>query len=155
MEQVRISHRRDVRALLIALFAFLLLLALLWLSSAGAAERRLVQAVVDRVVDGDTVVVILDGKQERVRMIGVDTPETVKPNTPPQPYGKEASDHTKRELTGKTVWLEFDASPTDRYQRWLAYIWLAEPRSRSDAEIQEKMYNARLLLDGYGQLMTI
>ncbi|MCS4485349.1 thermonuclease NucI [Staphylococcus americanisciuri] len=82
---------------------------------------------VKRVVDGDTIIVSKAGKEdERVRLIGVDTPETVKPNTPVQPYGKEASDFTKKHLTNQTVRLEYDREKTDRYGRTLAYVWLGD-----------------------------
>ena len=113
---------------------------------------------VTRVVDGDTAVINVDGQDRRVRLLGVDTPETVHPKKPVQYYGKEASNFTKKELTGKTVWLQTDVSPLDRYNRMLAYVWLEEP-SKADLEdedaIKAKMYNAKLLLEGYAQVMTI
>lgn len=62
-----------------------------------------------RVVDGDTFVARNSkGQQLKIRLIGVDTPETVKPNTPVQPYGKEASHFSKKNLTNKDVYLEYD-----------------------------------------------
>ena len=67
-------------------------------------------------------------------MIGVDTPETVKPNTPVQPYGKEASDFTKKHLTGKRVTLEYDRAPKDRYGRTLAYVWVGDKCLMSDLQ---------------------
>lgn len=80
---------------------------------------------VQRVVDGDTFIAENEkGDQIKVRLIGVDTPETVKPNTPVQPYGKEASNYSKKELTGKDVYLEYDKEEHDRYGRTLAYVWL-------------------------------
>lgn len=79
---------------------------------------------VERVVDGDTFVANRDGEQIKVRLIGVDTPETVKPNTPVQPYGKEASNYSKKTLNHKTVYLEYDKEKEDRYGRTLAYVWL-------------------------------
>ncbi|GHS89984.1 thermonuclease [Synergistales bacterium] len=109
---------------------------------------------VTRVVDGDTVHVLVSGEDRTVRLIGVDTPETVHPKKKAQPYGKEASDFTKKSLTGKTVWLEYDVSPLDRYQRHLAYVWLTPP-GKGEAAIRRDMFNARLLLDGYGKTMTI
>ncbi|MBR0252126.1 MAG: thermonuclease family protein, partial [Synergistaceae bacterium] len=60
-----------------------------------------VQATVSRVVDGDTMSVIVGNEERRVRFLGVDTPETVHPNKPVQYYGKEASQFTKNSLTGK------------------------------------------------------
>ena len=76
-------------------------------------------------VDGDTLVANnSQHEQIKVRLIGVDTPETVKPNTPVQPYGKEASDFSKEHLTDKDVFLEYDKEKEDRYGRTLAYVWL-------------------------------
>jgi micrococcal nuclease len=85
-----------------------------------------VEAVVDRVVDGDTVVVLVAGERERIRLIGVDTPETVKPDAPVDCFGPEASAFTTDALpVGSTVWLEDDASQgdADRYDRLLRYVW--------------------------------
>lgn len=110
---------------------------------------------VRRVVDGDTIVVDFStGKQERVRLIGVNTPETVHSKKPVEYYGKEASDFTKRELTGKKVWLQMDIQVRDRYRRALGYIWL-EPPEEGESAVRRGMFNARLLLEGYGQVMTI
>lgn len=82
-----------------------------------------------RVVDGDTFDIDEpDGKYShtRIRMLGLDTPETVKPNTPVQHYGPEASDHLKELLKGRSVTVELDDAATrDKYQRLLAYALLA------------------------------
>lgn len=134
------------------------------LESLELRRNTVYKAKVERVVDGDTMIVSFvfdDGSKylkERVRFLGVDTPETVHPNKPVQYYGKEASDFTKSQLTDKTVWLQTDVNPKDRYDRMLAYVWLKEPTAKDledEASIRENMYNARLLLDGYAQLMTI
>jgi micrococcal nuclease len=110
-------------------------------------------AVVVRVVDGDTAVFSVGGVEEKVRFIGIDTPESTNKT---EPYGKEASAYTANMLTpGREVWLERDAEERDRYQRLLAYVWLAKPGSPTDAEIRAKMLNARLATDGYAQQMTI
>jgi micrococcal nuclease len=104
-------------------------------------------------VDGDTAVLALGGRQERVRFIGVDTPEST---TRHEPYGEEASKYTKRVLEpGRKVYLEYDAELRDRYGRLLAYVWLEPPSDRSDASLRDKQFNARLLLHGYAQQMTI
>jgi len=86
------------------------------------AER----AVVERVVDGDTVVVEVGGARERLRLVGVDTPETVRPGAPVDCYGPEASAWTTDALpAGAMVWLEADDSQgdRDRYDRLLRYVW--------------------------------
>lgn len=134
------------------------------LESLELRRNTVYKAKILRLVDGDTAIVSFefdDGSKylkERVRFLGVDTPETVHPNKPVQYYGKEASDFTKKSLTDKIVWLQTDVGVRDRYNRMLAYVWLKEP-SKKDLEdedaIRKYMFNARLLLDGYAQLMTI
>lgn len=111
-------------------------------------------AQVERVVDGDTAIFVLDtGARERVRFIGVDTPESTKTH---EPFGAEASAYTKSVLVpGRRVLLEPDAEARDRYGRLLAYVWLDAPSAISDAEIRAKMLNAKLALGGYAQQMTI
>jgi micrococcal nuclease len=77
------------------------------------------------VYDGDTIAVDMNGTTERVRMIGVDTPETHHPNQPVQCYGPEASNYTNQLLSGKTVRLEADPTNQnrDRYDRLLRYVY--------------------------------
>jgi micrococcal nuclease len=83
-------------------------------------------ARVVRVVDGDTIVVSLAGREERVRYIGVDTPETVKPGAPVECFGKKASARNKALLPpGTEVRLDRDAEERDRYGRLLAYVYRA------------------------------
>jgi micrococcal nuclease len=79
------------------------------------------QYVIERVVDGDTLVLV---GGERVRLIGVDTPETVHPRRPVEPLGPEASQFTKQMVEGKAVRLEFDKERRDRYGRLLAYVYV-------------------------------
>jgi micrococcal nuclease len=104
-----------------------------------------VSAKVQRVTDGDTFVATVKGRRERIRVIGVDTPESVAPNRPDEPYGEEASDFAKRHLDGETVRLAGDAEPRDRYGRMLAYVWLADGT----------FWNALLVAEGYAQQLTI
>ena len=106
-------------------------------SSPGLAEAQLVE----RVVDGDTIIVEGIG---RVRLIGVDTPETVDPRRPVQFFGREASEFTKRMLEGKRVRLEYDEPRMDRYGRTLAYVWLPGG----------PMANAEIIRQGYGFAYT-
>lgn len=81
-----------------------------------------------RVVDGDTIVVSLDGKNEKVRLIGINSPETVDPRRPVECYGKEASAFMKSLLTGKQVKLESDPTQSnrDKYDRLLRYVFLED-----------------------------
>lgn len=76
-----------------------------------------------RVVDGDTL--LLAGGA-RVRLLGIDTPETVKPDTPPEPWGAEASQFARDFLSGGQVRLEFDRERIDQYGRFLAYAWVGD-----------------------------
>jgi micrococcal nuclease len=78
------------------------------------------------VVDGDTIVVELAGKKETVRYIGMDTPETVAPGKPVQPFGPEASAENKRLVEGKQVCLEKDVSERDEFRRLLRNAWLPD-----------------------------
>jgi micrococcal nuclease len=111
------------------------------------------KATVIYVVDGDTVHVRLEnGRKEKVRFIGVDTPESTRVV---ELYGKEAATYTRKELTGKTVYLELDVAQRDKYGRLLAYVWLIPPRENSKTEVQKAMFNATLLLVGLAQVMTV
>lgn len=134
------------------------------LESLEIRRNTVYKAKVERVVDGDTAIVSFifdDGTKylrERVRFLGVDTPETVHPNKPVQYYGKEASDFTKSQLTNKIIWLQTDVGAKDRYDRMLAYVWLREPTVRdldNESAIRANMFNAKLLSEGYAQVMTI
>ncbi len=87
-------------------------------TSLSSSEVRVV-----RVIDGDTFEI--EGG-ERVRLIGIDTPETVKPNAPVECYGKEASEYLRGLIEGKIVRLERDQTDRDRYARLLRYAYLGE-----------------------------
>ena len=80
---------------------------------------------VTKVVDGDTITINLDGAAETIRLIGINTPETVDPRKPVQCFGKQASDEAKTILTGRKVRIEKDPTQGDRdkYGRLLAYVW--------------------------------
>lgn len=114
-------------------------------------------ATVSRHVDGDTIYVNIDGKDYKLRMIGVDTPETVHPNKPVQYFGKEASAYTAGIIpVGYTVWLQKDVSNTDKYGRLLRYVWTKQPATDSptEQEISDNMLNAMLIANGYGAPST-
>jgi micrococcal nuclease len=93
------------------------------LSSVDEEEKFPYYDVV-RVVDGDTIIINFNGKEERVRMIGIDTPETVHPTKPVEQFGPEASEYTKRRLEGKKAGMELDVQERDQYGRLLAYVWV-------------------------------
>jgi micrococcal nuclease len=118
--------------------------------SAEAALPRMVPAEVIDHVDGDTVRVRIPnapgevGAVETIRLIGVDTPETVHPSKPVERFGKEASDFTREGLLGQSVYLAFDWDLRDRYGRLLAYIYTGDGLC----------FNARLIREGYGFAYT-
>jgi micrococcal nuclease len=95
--------------------------------TATEASRRLTGLVV-RAVDGDTLEVAVDGgATETARLIGVDTPETVKPDTPVQCFGPRASAFEHEHVEGRRVRLLVGVEPRDIYGRLLAYVWIREP----------------------------
>ena len=105
------------------------------------------RAVVEHVTDGDTVDLAFPGGTERVRLLGIDTPETVKPDTPVQCFGPEASARTKELLpAGTAVVIQRDEEPRDRYGRLLAYVWRAE---------DGLFINSSLVTDGYARTLSI
>ncbi len=109
-----------------------------------AKQPRALDARVTRVVDGDTVEARVDGATEDVRYIGVDTPESVKPDTPVECYALEASHFNERLVEGEAVRLEFDAERRDPYGRLLAYVYLGD-----------RFVNAELVRRGYATTLTI
>ncbi|MGH2826593.1 MAG: thermonuclease family protein [Actinomycetota bacterium] len=113
-------------------------------------------AEVTRVVDGDTIEVVVTGRSHgpaagkagvgevyKVRLIGIDTPESVKPGSPVECFGKEASAAAAALLEGEEVTLVKDVEETDAYERLLRYVYLGE-----------EMVNARLVLNGYASAYT-
>ncbi len=118
-------------------------------------ELSMITCTVTRVVDGDTLHVDIAGADETVRLIGVDTPETRHPLRGIEPFGREAEKYTRSQLEGRHVLLETDVQNRDEYSRLLCYVWLEDPIKINDASIRAKMFNARLLLDGYAQLLTV
>jgi micrococcal nuclease len=101
-------------------------------------------AQVIRVIDGDTIEARFDGRTEDVRLIGIDTPETVKPGTPVQCFGPRASHFTKSLLEGQRVQLVIGAEPRDIYGRLLAYVYLGR-----------RFVNAMLVRRGLARTLTI
>jgi micrococcal nuclease len=101
-------------------------------------------ARVVRAIDGDTIEVRLDGRLEDVRYIGVDTPETVKPDTPVQCFGPPASRFDHRLVEGRRVRLLFGVERRDVYGRLLAYVFLGH-----------RFVNAELVRRGFARTLTI
>jgi len=128
-------------ALLLAVVALVVLRP--WESDPGDGPVEAVARVM-RVVDGDTIEVQLGDRVEDVRLIGVDTPETVKPDTPVQCFGLRASHFTKRLLEGRQVRLVFGVEHRDVYGRLLAYLYLGS-----------RFFNSILVRHGLARSLTI
>ncbi len=126
-------------SLTIRLSKILLLTFLTVLLSISCSNSQTLKCT--RVVDGDTIVL---NNGERVRLIGVDTPETKHPRKPVEYYGKEASAFTKRMVEGKEVRLEYDWQKRDKYDRLLAYVYLKDGT----------FLNAEIVKQGYGHAYT-
>lgn len=120
-----------------------------------------------KVIDGDTLLVSSDNQKPfRVRLIGVNTPESVHPDDNKNTQeGITASNYTKSRLKkGQTIYLEYDKDKYDDYDRTLAYVWLDysavcslnDGSSKLDTNfLAENMLNAELLKNGYAELMSI
>ena len=134
------------RALPLLAVLAVLAVTVVWhqLRGGGAPITR---GTVSRVVDGDTIHVSAGGRTQDVRLIGIDTPETVDPNRPVGCYGPQASASMKHWLTGKEVSLVYDRETHDKYGRYLAYVYLdGNPR----VSVEQ-----RLLTDGYARTLSI
>lgn len=136
-------------------FWWLVLIALIALAVIAASHISLPKSVetsqpglypINHFVDGDTVTVNMNGSVETVRMIGIDTPETHKPNTPVQCYGPQAADFTKSLIGNSKVRLQADPLDTnrDRYGRLLRYVYLPDGR----------MVETQLITNGYAFAYT-
>ncbi len=124
-------------------------------------DGKFEEAMVKRVIDGDTIIVNIDGYGDvSVRMIGINTPESVaseeylkKKGTTNSAEGKAASEFTKELLEDvDIVYLQKDTSETDPYGRLLRYVWLEVPNNEYDLEeVSDKMVNAILVKEGYAE----
>jgi micrococcal nuclease len=118
-------------------------------------------AFVTRVIDGDTILVqTLDQKtgapkgEERIRYIGMDTPETVKPNTPVECYGHEASARDKQLVEGKFIWLVKDVSDRDKYGRLLRFVYVISDNTPTTSSTMV-FVDLELIKEGYARVLTI
>lgn len=98
-----------------------------------------------RVIDGDTIVIRYKEKDEKLRFIGINTPELRHPEKGAEPYGFEAAEYTKKLLENQPVRVKFDVQQRDKYGRLLGYVYLPDGT----------FVNALLLAEGYAQVMTI
>lgn len=104
---------------------FLLVLTFTFITGCGSEQTNstLLDAEVTKVVDGDTLHVIISGKKETIRLLLVDTPETVHPTKQVQPFGPEASNYMKEKLNGEEIQVELGIGERDKYGRLLAYVY--------------------------------
>ncbi len=125
---------------------WLALLLILLPALVSCQTDSLLAVKVVRVVDGDTIqVCCIVWKREKVRYIGINTPETKHPTKGVEYYGQEAAEANRKLVDGKTVRLEFDVQEQDRYGRLLAYVYLEEGT----------FVNAWLVQHGYAAVMTV
>lgn len=127
-----------------------LVLALIVAGGCGAGEDAASadngRAVVQRVVDGDTIEVLIGGTDETVRLLGIDTPESVDPRSPVECFGREAAEHTAALLPeGTEVQLVRDVEARDRYDRLLAFVYRLD---------DDTFVNLALVRDGYAAVLT-
>lgn len=166
LEQTRILYNKDMRRkTIILILATLTILIGGKLTSTQLASKGIdIQPMTDvghppfstdsgyefftviRIVDGDTIVINMNGTQEKIRLLGVDTPESVDPRKPVQCFGKEATLFTKDLLEGKHVRLESDSTQgnRDKYGRLLRYVFLPDGT----------FINRSIIAEGYGHEYT-
>lgn len=136
--------RRGRLGSVVLLLAATLLILRPWEDGGAETGPASAQAFVVRVVDGDTIEAQIDDRVEDVRYIGVDTPETVKPDTPVQCFGPQASAFNHRLVEQRQVRLVFGVERRDIYGRLLAYVYLGR-----------RFVNADLVRRGLARSLTI
>ncbi len=103
------------------------------------------EAYVTKVVDGDTIWVQITGKDYKVRMIGMNSPEYTKEI---EPYGKEATEFTTNMLLNKTIYLQKDVSETDDYDRLLRYVWIDKVDNITPDTVSKSLFNYIIVEEG-------
>jgi micrococcal nuclease len=122
-----------------------------WEGGGGEDGPATASVRVIRAVDGDTLEVEIEGRREDVRLIGVDTPETVKPGEPVQCFGPRASAFTHRVADGRRARLLLGVERRDVYGRLLAYVQLGDPQ----LDVERRSLNTMLLRRGLARTLTI
>jgi micrococcal nuclease len=154
---MRRRRHRSWRGNAVLLVALAMLVLRPWEGDAGRGEHgpRAAIARVTRVVDGDTFEAQVAGDVQDIRLIGIDTPETVKPDTPVQCFGPQASRFTHRLLEGRRVLLVFGAERRDVYGRLLAYVHLRPAGRGAGGAPRSGFVNAMLVRRGLARSLTI
>ncbi len=109
------------------------------------SDLELTEAKVTKIIDGDTIWVDINGKEFKIRLIGINCPEYT---TKIEPYGKEATEFTTKYLTNKTVYLQTDISDKDKYDRLLRYVWLEKIDEINEENIKNYLFNAIIVKEG-------
>jgi len=153
----KIAYRKKLTASSIVLLV--VLVVLVWVGQSNAVveqDTTVYQSAAFNVYDGDTFHATIAGKDERIRLTGVDTPEM--DDTRWKSQAEIAKLYTQNAVDGKTVWLEVDNdAQRDRYDRILAYVWLVDPMTLGDkhASCIQHTLNGQLLASGYAKALTI
>jgi micrococcal nuclease len=150
----QIRHRSSVAVALIGIIGVMLFagslvsfIVILSMVARNAAAPFAAEPTVVEVIDGDTIDVRIGYERHRVRLLGIDTPETKDPRKPVECFGPEASRYTHGLLPkGTVVRLEFDLEQRDAFNRLLAYVWRAS---------DEAFINLELVAQGYADILTI
>lgn len=145
----RVPSKKLLATAMALLFAGLSIsrgLALQQQSSAQSSVTTLGTYRVEQVVDGDTIELKVDGRMQKVRLIGMDTPEVVDPRKVVQCFGREASARAHEVLEGQTIRLEYDVQvgERDKYGRLLGYVFLPDGTN----------YAEKMIRDGYAHEYT-
>lgn len=139
MEKGKTEMKKHIRRIIIV-SAIILSAALPGLKKLQPLEQKGVKLT--KCTDGDTAHFMIDGQDTTVRFLAIDTPETKKPNTPVQPYGKEASRYTCDALSSaKEIRLEYEKEKTDMYGRNLAWVF-----------VDDKLLQEQLIRKGYAKV---
>ncbi|MCF6137240.1 thermonuclease family protein [Pseudalkalibacillus berkeleyi] len=128
---------KQIKYVLSVLFLSLILVG------CSTSESDLDTYQVTKVIDGDTIKVNFEGQEETVRLLLIDTPETVHPNKPVEPFGNEASQYVKNTILGKNVQIKLGSEKRDKYGRLLAYVYVG------DETIQEQLLRKGLARTAY------
>jgi micrococcal nuclease len=154
-------------AIISFIFAIVLVLSSIYLflpKDAGTNQKEInstsntyitYKATTKSVYDGDTLTVLMEGREETVRLIGIDTPEMDH-----APYGMQAKDFTSSLVFTPELWIMYDINnPYDRYDRLLAYVWLTAPPAPeitiTGRHILDDTLNGRLICSGYAKPLAI